>query len=205
MILVLKFTDFDWTAFTAAVIAVLTLLFSLYVYHKDQKNKSSQFFLEKSKSYFIEGSDIIATTKYSYLKWSNAIELLLTGHGLLHKITDKNHQIIYMTEYRKAVYKILETIITIKDFRFFYGIPNYEGQDASMLRQRNLPKIDQERLLSLCVFLDKADTDNYNTLDYNEIYMNKYFREKINEEVKISDKTKASMDVIFKYIKNEKS
>lgn len=137
------------------------------------------------------------------------------AENLIELLTEKPHQNLCVMDIMRTGFRIISMIKDIDDFRFFYGVPDYQAADSSSLFQHSNPesfesphfRIDPTALHCLCAFIDKVNRifydSNFKSTPYHQIFESDYFKSSI-KNADITWFTENSMKVVLDYIKDFK-
>ncbi|MDR3491733.1 MAG: hypothetical protein P4M12_06780 [Gammaproteobacteria bacterium] len=212
-------TAFNWTAFgvvvstCASIVALVGLITTWRKILSDSKYQRSLLCLEQVKSYFANAASLLNERENNNVKWHRAIEILKMTDELKKYLADISHKHVYVIEYMNAAFSIIDVIKDINDFKFFYGVREYEDKSAEMLfkeanpfsLERHCLRIAPDTLLALSVFIDKANKVfndlSVNDKDKNEIFSSDYFNISLTNYESVSDITKSmTLKVIYDYL-----
>jgi hypothetical protein len=190
------------------MITTLALLTNWIISWINNRNKNSEFFLIQIQAYFKNAVDLLSHERNDNILWHGAINSLESVIDLSEKITHAAHEIIYVTEYIDAVYKIVHILAKIESLKFFYGTLDYKEKDSKELflvsnsvksySEKadeepkdgdvifNFPRISPEGLSFLCRFLDKPNLF--------------YVKETLNESFSMKEKFKEFSKPISKQV-----
>lgn len=147
--------------------------------------------MEEAKNYFNKAALTLLDAGNNNIKWHQAIDHLLMGDSIKNEIKTESSQKIYIMEYRDLGYKIIDKLEEHDDFKFFYGIDNYENKDKDTLFEEAYPvklnsgcsRICPEKLTSLMNFLCVVNKI-YHSLEDKEppgkIFKENYFKKEIS-------------------------
>lgn len=191
-----KGVSWDWGALIecGVLIAMLIGLFLTgYFYFCDNKEKKSKFYLEQARHYLNNATSLLKDGNNDNIQWHQAIKSLRIADNLKKEITSEAHQHIYFTDYLDVAYALSNIIKKTDNFKFFYGIKNYDmSADTLSLYRQSVPSIPDaphlrvspnalEYLLRFFEKINKAHTeDEIAGKPWKEIFDSPYFQEPLN-------------------------
>lgn len=210
---------FEKDLFTASgsLFTASTLLYAIYSYQKDAKEKNSKFYLEQIQKYFSGYSELNINCEPRYVPvtqnniiWHKVIDALKATESLREKITEKSHIEIYLTDYIITAYSLIVIISKIDSYQFFFGVGynNYHGvppkhEDKTLYDMAKKNSISPKSLYFLACFLDRAGKIRYD-VDENGIQIinciDKEYFKKIDKNYDEFTQLFTGAEVIKKYI-----
>lgn len=174
----------------------------------DSRKRESDSYLLEIKNCLSSAIALLSKADNSNITWHQAIYNLKTADSLLVNLTEAPHKHICLNEYTDAAYYIVSIINKINDFKFFYGIPDYQNQTPQDLySQSTLPpylRIDPKALIVLLAFIGKVNQgmdDIANTIKSPiQVFDSEYFKKPINEATTFNKLS--NIPIIDEYIKD---
>lgn len=211
-------SSFSWSTFWTAVSGIVTLgaLGSTWwFFFRDKRDQRSLLYLNKIEFYYSDVVTLLSAKDNNNINWHQAIESLKMAESLIGLLTEEPHQNMCVMDIMRTGFRIINVIKDIDDFRFFYGVPDYQAVDSSALYQQSNPecfesphlRIDPTALHCLCAFVDKVNRifydSNFKNTPYHQIFESDYFKSSI-KNTEISWFTENSMKVVLDYIRDFK-
>jgi hypothetical protein len=184
----------DWTAIgviCSLVGLVITWIITWRMHLSVDRYKRSEFYLNQIKTYLANAVDLLQNGGNNNVQWHQATQLLKNVEHISKQLTELTHKHIYFTDYIDASYRIADILWKISDFKFYYGISDFEGKDSGSLYRESMPKtldkphyrIAPESLRYLCRVIDKATKASFdlneNRSDWKVCFDSKYFQKEI--------------------------
>lgn len=211
--------NWDWVAVGTCIsaLAILLTVIGLLIVHlnneSDKKYKRSETYLNQIKEYHSKAITFFSYESNDNIRWHQAIEVLKVVDNLKNQLTEEAHKHIYLSDFVLIGFEIIKVIKRIEDFKFFYGIEEYQHTDSNSLynmafspEMKYCYRISPDSLLSLCLFVDKVSRVHYdlneNQSPHDKIYSSQYVTTPIHiiKGNNISELTKKNMKVVLDYI-----
>jgi hypothetical protein len=200
-----------------SIITAATFMFMFLSWQHDKKIQTSIFYLNEIKNCFAKVKKLIDVKDNSNMRWHGGIEILKIANDLKFRLTECEHQHIYIKEYLFFCSQLTEELKKITDHRFFYGVKDYQEYNTvdklnELYRLTSKPhyyiRIDPDYLLFLRKFLIDS---NYLCVNENEGWFKRskfYLRIEQNKYIcdlySLNESTKAIYDYISKYLLQKK-
>lgn len=183
-----SFSDKDFFTAGAAMFAASALFYTAHCYLSDKNNKRSEFYISQIQKFFTSVLGYIKADDNSNIRWHQGIDCLITAERLSKKLTEIEHQVIYMTDLINLGYELVSILDSIDSYKFFYGLKDYKDREDSELYAESSGEFLKKKsyqvalkpLIELSAFIDKAARARYDiyyndTFDEN-IFLSEYFR-----------------------------